>query len=494
MIVARPASLARWAQSLLLALALAGCGSNKDKPVEVLAIGDPGSLFQTGPRLPQPAQLLRSATVEGLVGFDQQGRVVPALADRWIVTDGGLSYIFRLRDGTWPDGSAITADAARSSLQQAIGGLKGTALALDLGGIAEIRTMAGRVVELRLSEPVPDLLQLLAQPELGLVWRGRGNGPMRLKRNGRIAALTPLAPEDRGLPSEEDWKEHARTLNLRALPAQSAIERFGRGEADAVFGGRLEDLPRVDAVGISRGALRVDPVTGLFGLAVVHGDGFIALPENREALAMAIDREGIADVFALDGWVATSRLVAPGLAGDAGTIGERWAGETLEVRRARAAARVAAWRASGKAAPVLRLAMPGGPGADLLFARLSDDFKAIGIEARRVGIAAPADLRLLDLVARYPRPDWFLNQLSCTNARGLCDSTADVLAARARATAEPVERLDLQSDAEAKLTKTNSYIPIGVPVRWSLIGGYLTGFAPNRWNVHPLLALAMRPR
>jgi ABC-type transport system substrate-binding protein len=490
----RSVSFIGMVQPLVLALALAGCGSDRDKPVEVVAIGDPASLFQSGPRLSQPAQLLRSATVEGLVGFDQQGRVVPALADRWIVTEGGLSYIFRLRDGTWPDGSPITADAARTALEQTIASLKGTALALDLGGITEVRTMAGRVVELRLSEPVPDMLQLLAQPELGLVWRGRGNGPMRLKRSGRIAALTPIAPEDRGLPSEEDWKERARIVNLRALPAQSAIERFGRGAADVVLGGRLEDLPRVDTAGISRGALRADPVSGLFGLVVVRADGFLTLAENREALAMAIDREGIADLFALSGWAATSRVVAPGLDGDAGTIGERWAGETIEARRARAASRVSAWRAGNGAAPVLRVAMPGGPGADLLFARLNDDFKAIGVEARRVALTAPAELRLIDLVARYPRPDWFLNQLSCTNSRGLCDSTADVLAARARASADPAERLDLQSDAEAALTKTNSYIPIGVPVRWSLVSGYLTGFAPNRWNVHPLLALAMRPK
>jgi Bacterial extracellular solute-binding proteins, family 5 Middle len=477
-----------------LLLALTGCGAGRDKPVEVIAIGDPASLFVTGPRLPQPAQLLRSATVEGLVGFDQQGRVVPALADRWIVTEGGLSYIFRLRDGTWPDGSPITADAARTALQAAMADLKGTALGLDLSGVSQVRTMAGRVVELRLSEPVPDLLQLLAQPELGLVWRGRGNGPMKLKRNGRVAGLTPIAPEDRGLPSEEDWKERARAINLRALPAPGAIERFGRGDADAVFGGRLDDLPLVDAARISRGALRVDPVTGLFGLVVVRAEGFLALPENREALAMAIDRDEIADQFALSGWVATSRVVAPGLEGDAGTIGERWIGDTITVRRSRAAARVAAWRANVRGAPLVRLALPEGPGMDVLFARLDAGFKAVGVETRRVGMLAPADLRLLDLVARYPRPDWFLNQLSCTNARGLCDSTADLLAARARASENLAERLDLQGDAEAKLTKTNSYIPIGAPVRWSLASGILTGFAPNRWNVHPLLALAMRPR
>jgi ABC-type transport system substrate-binding protein len=260
-----------------------------------------------------------------------------------------------------------------------------------------------------------------------------------------------------------------------------------------VFGGRLEDLPGVDAAGISRGALRLDPVTGLFGLAVQHADGFFALPENREVLAMAIDREGLAETLALDGWSVTTRLVVPGLEGDSGSIGERWAGQTLEARRARAAARVAKWR-DGKPTPVLRLALPGGLGSDLLFERLTADFRSVGLDLRRVGLSVPADLRLVDMVARYPRPDWFLNQLSCTNARGLCDSGADLMAARARSEPDPVKRQELQAEAEARLTKTNSFIPLGVPVRWSLIGGDVTGFAPNRWNVHPLLALAMVPR
>jgi ABC-type transport system substrate-binding protein len=175
-------------------------------------------------------------------------------------------------------------------------------------------------------------------------------------------------------------------------------------------------------------------------------------------------------------------------------VTERWVGETLDSRRARAAARVSAWRGSGRHAPVLRLSMPSGPGAEVLAARLADDLRGIGITVQRVGLSSDAELRLVDTVARYPRPDWFLNQLSCANARGLCDSTADVLARRAAGAALPAERQELLAQTEARLTKTNSYIPLGAPVRWSLVSGNVTGFAPNRWNLHPLLPLAMRPK
>ena len=383
-------------------LALAACGGDADRPVEVAAIGEAGSPFALGARLPVAAQLVRSATAEGLVAFDGQGRVIPALADRWIVTDDGLSYIFRLRDGRWADGTPITGDNARTALNEAIGRVRGTALGLDLAPIDEVRTMAGRVIEIRLKRQAPDFLQLLAQPELGLLRRDRGAGPMRLVRQKQSALLTPIAPEDRGLPQQPDWDQRTRNLRLAALPAAEAIARFNAGDADIVLGGRFEDFPRLDAGGVSRGAIRLDPVAGLFGLAIVGRPGFLSLPENREALSMAIDREAIETALGVGGWTATTRLVNPGLADDNGTVGERWPGRSVAERQAQAAARVARWNNDVQ----LKVALPAGPGADQIFARLQADWAAIGVKAIRVAEGAAADLVMVDTVARYARADW----------------------------------------------------------------------------------------
>ena len=96
---------------LVACVLLAGCGAGKNTAVTVVAIGDPSTPFEKSVRMSPPARLVRGATVEGLVGFDEQGQIVPALADRWIITDDGLSYIFRLRDGTWADGSPPNASS-----------------------------------------------------------------------------------------------------------------------------------------------------------------------------------------------------------------------------------------------------------------------------------------------------------------------------------------------------------------------------------------------
>ena len=111
----------------------ASCGPlGDDGPVAVAVIGEPSSTFEEGLELAPAAQYVRAATLEGLVALDPAGQVIPAIAERWIVTDDGLSYIFRLRASDWPDGEPITGDAVRTLLAEAISAQKDTALGLDL--------------------------------------------------------------------------------------------------------------------------------------------------------------------------------------------------------------------------------------------------------------------------------------------------------------------------------------------------------------------------
>lgn len=481
--------------SLLLLAGLAGCGNSTAPVLAVDAIGGPDDPFVQGQRLPPSAQLVRAATAEGLVAFDAEGSVVPALADRWIVTSDGLSYIFRLRDGTWEDGSELTGETARDALRAALAGLKGTPLGQDLSVIAEVRAMAGRVVELRLSRPAPDLLDLLAQPELSLTGRGRGTGALSLRRKGADALLTPVAPERRGLSQAADWQTEVRPITLRATSTAAAVEDFAADKADAVLGGRFADYAQgLGAAGLTRRALRVDPVAGLFGLWVQPGSGALASPAGREALAMAIDRDALASDLAIPEWRPTTRVIPAGAAEAPPAIGERWTDMDMPKRRAAALSRLAPWTVKGGDAITVRVALPAGPGADVVWRHLQADFNAIGVRSLRVAENAPADLRLVDWVARYGRADWYLGQLGCGAARGQCSEAADTAAASARAAATPQARADALAAAEQALTLANVFIPLGNPIRWSLVREPLPGFAPNAWGWHPLSALATRPK
>lgn len=477
---------------LLAALALSSCGpSGGGGPVEVAIVGSPGSLFQQSVRLAPPAQLMRAATSEGLVALDQTGQVVPAIAERWIVTDDGLSYIFRLRDTTWPGGDAITAADVRQRLRQSIARLQGTSLGLDLATVRDIRAMTGRVIEVRLSAPMPDFLRLLAQPELGLIWNGGGAGPMALSKKVKqsSAQLSALPPESRGLPAREDWEDVARPVAVRALPADKAVAAFSRGDVDLVIGGSIVDFPQAEAGPLSRGTIQVDPVIGLLGLTVRSETGLLADPARREALSMAIDRAGLIQSFGLSGWRESSWPIPPEAFPTPNYIADRWNGASIAERRQVAAARVQAWAGPERKA-VVRLALPRGPGSDLLFQRLAEAWGAIGVTTRRAAPGEAADLELRDTVARYSAPGWYLNQFHCSLGIGLCAPRADALAREALAERDPARREKLLAEAHAALVEREVYIPLGAPVRWSLVRASIQGYLPNGWGIHPLFPLS----
>ena len=491
--------------------AISACGDSQSGPVKVDFTTPSGPLFAKGSTQGDAALHIREATASGLVSLDRNGAVTPAIADRWIVTDDGKSYIFRLRDGNWPDGSSINAKNVRQALQRTLRELSGTALGLDVAQISDVRAMAERVIEIRLSSPMPDFLQLLAQPELAVHRKNGDSGPMSMSRKGGTATLRLRSPEETGLPMDDDWAEHNRPVAVESLPAEEAISRFKSGSVDVVLNGRLGSLPLIDMGPLSGSVLQLDPALGLFGLQVRYDKGFLAEAEGREALSMAIDRDRLRDVVNIGGWTPTSRLVGPGLQDDLGTIGERWADVPMAQRREEAALRVAAWKASirselsGKrknSAPaasdplILRLtiSLPTGPGFDRLLKELTSQYAEIGIKLERAEDSKSADLVMVDEVARYAGARWFLNQFNCSLKRGVCSPEADKRASEAIVSTDPVERAALLTEAEAELTTSNAYIPFGPPIRWSLVRGNQGGFANNRWAFHPLPEFATLPK
>ncbi len=472
---------------------LSACGSAADRgPVNVAIMGEDGSLFEEGVRLSSAAQHIRATTNEGLVALDPSGQVIPAIAERWIVTDDGLSYIFRLRNSNWPDGEPITAGGVRMLLEDAIRQLDGTSLGLDLAKVTEVRAMTGRVVELRLSGPMPDFLRLLAQPELGFVNRGSGAGPMVLSRDEetRMARLSALPPQERGLPAREDWEDMSRGLTVRAFTGEVAVEAFSSGDVDLLMGGTIADFPLAQLGPLSRGTVQVDPAQGIFGLIIRSDEGVLSSPARREALAMAIDRAELIQPFGLGGWQPETWIVPQALFSPLQYAENRWSDLTVEERRNVARRRIAEWRAGADEDPVLSVGLPQGPGSDLLFEQLSSAWQAVGVTAVRAGLGEGAQIELRDRLARYSSPRWFLNQFNCTLDLGLCSPGADALVRDSLELRDPAAKQALLAEAHAELMAAEVFIPLGVPVRWSLVRGAVNGYQANQWGLHPLFPLS----
>lgn len=473
---------------------LASCGVADDDGVVDIAYIQTGAVEDEDQVVPSSMQrLVLAASRQGLVRFNEVGDVVPAIAERWIVTDDGRSYIFRITEFDLPDGTRLTAPVVAASLRRTIARYEGTSLGLDLAKVTEVRAMTGRVIEIRLSSPMPALLQLLAQPELGIGVARGVTGPMSVSENGSTQVLEAIPPEARGLAEQPGWEDMTREVHLTPYADTEAARAFSQGEVDMIMGGRMASLPLAVTGALSRGTVRLDSTLGLFGFEVAKREGILASPAGREAISMAIDRSALVQQLNLGGWAETTRIVPSGLPGYTPGADERWSGLSIEQRRARAAGVVRNWRNTTGLDAAVSVSLPQGPGSDFVFVSLQRDLAAIGVVATRAGEGEAAHLVLKDETARYVGARWFLNQFNCRVSPGVCSEDADFLVQLALDAANPEEEASYLAEAEATLLATNLYIPLGAPIRWSQVRAGVEGFSENAWAFHPLFPLSRAP-
>jgi len=467
-------------KSALALLSLAACTSFNSGPVNVVVIGDPPRIVDADAQPMGPTDaVLTGAVAQGLVRLDAGGQIVPGLAERWNVSDDGLSYIFRMGDARWPDGKRVTPRAVVRQLRAAAAPGGRNPLRGVLTGIEEIVATAN-VIEIRLAAPRPNLLHHLARPELAIIEDGAGAGPFGVRRDGH-GHLRLV----RSVPDGEAEREE--TVVLAAHRAAIAVALFDQGSADLVLGGTANDLPVARAADPPAAALRFDPAAGLFGLAVVDTDGPLANPDLRRALSMAVDRDALAAAIGPEGLQPRSTLTARGLSNLPAPAEPGWAAFPLDARIAEAR------RLVGTAGPLqrsIRVAIPAGPGFRLLFAHLRRDWARIGIDAVRVDVSRNADLRLVDEVAPSRGASWYLERFTCDRAP-VCDPNADAALAASRTARDPAARVGHLAAADRLLAEAVPFIPLTTPVRWSLVSRRITGFRTNPFAVHSLTDLVV---
>lgn len=467
---------------LLAFVLLAGCDrAPPSGPIEVSTIGPPLTTVAAAERDPgpAPAAALLGAIRQGLLRFDGGGQVVPGLAQRWIVSDSGRSLIFRLAD----DDRGAAAIARR--LRAAIAAASPNPLRPLLGAIGHVDAVTPQVVDIELGAPRPNILPLFAQPAMSMARTSvAGGGPFDLLRLSRGIATMRLRPDPSRDP--DDAAPAPLVVRLRGEDAGHAVARFAAGQAAFVTGGRFVDLPVARTAGLADDALRFDPAPGLFGLAFVAAEtGFTADPGRRAALAMAIDRDRIAHAFAVPGWATASGIVPAGTPEIDQPARPDWSDASLADRQARARTVVTAWTDAGNVAQPVRVAMPPGPGARLLFALIAADWQAIGVPAEAVAADAPADLRLVDQVAPADTAAFYLRRFACDHGVP-CTAASDRVLIAARTTPSLAERGVLLTQADALIAATVPFVPLGSPIRWSLVAPSLDRYRDSPRAIHPL--------
>ncbi|HVH67837.1 MAG TPA: ABC transporter substrate-binding protein [Gemmatimonadales bacterium] len=171
--------------ALALALACRGAGS-RTGPVSLTYYEsyDPRSLdpaFSTD----VPTGEMVTLAFDGLTQFDPDGRLLPALADRWSAERQGRRYVFHLRPGVkFHDGTPLTARVVRASLLRVlapgtkggrpwplypIAGAEAYAAGRGRGEDVGIEVLGDSGLAFTLTEPLAIFPKFLAMPVAGVV-------------------------------------------------------------------------------------------------------------------------------------------------------------------------------------------------------------------------------------------------------------------------------------------------------------------------------------
>ena len=306
--------------ALLGIVAACGCAEKPAGPPDTLNRGlssDPESLDYHKARSTQAAEVLRDLG-EGLVGLSATGEIVPAAAERWEISDDGLTYTFHLREGLrWSNGETVTADHFVAGLRRLVDPSTAAFYAqfiVDIENAAGITTgdipvsMLGvdapdvRTVRLRLVQPTPYLISLLTHPSTFPIHPGslaeHGDSfarPGKLVSNGAYKLDAWVPGSIVSLKRNEHYWNNAATaidaVNYHVVVQDTAeLNRYRAGELHITSAVPAEAFAQVRANYGSQ--LHVAPTLGLnyYGFNLTKPP-FKGNPALRQALSMAIDRE-----------------------------------------------------------------------------------------------------------------------------------------------------------------------------------------------------------
>lgn len=249
-----------------------------------------------------------------LIELEPNGHdLAPGLAEKWDVSDDGLTYTFHLREGVkFDDGTPLDADAVVTSLRRVLGIAKGDSSILAQHTTQkDIRAVDPQTVEVRLNAPFSPFPQVIALFDIGSIinpamleqhatkkdrWAERwfrknmsGTGAFRLDSWKRNQSLTLQR-------SDTSWHPQAKLATLRFESpgdASTVSLRLRQGDLDLVdpnilSSDQLKALTDAPGIKVERQPI-YDAVYWVMNLSKKPFDD----PRIRQAFSYAMDYDGI---------------------------------------------------------------------------------------------------------------------------------------------------------------------------------------------------------
>lgn len=273
---------------------------------------------------------------EGLVRYDKETKITPAMAESWTITDEGKTYTFKLRDAKWSNGDSVTAEDFLFAWERLLNPETAADYAYELyyvvngeqynaGEITDfsqvgIKALDAKTLEVKLNAPAPQFLGLTAFGPLMPVnakvvkanpdWATKaetfiGNGPFKMttwERNQKFEFAK----------NDQYWDKDTVKLDTltytSVTSATTELNMFETGQIDLGDDPPQEEMERLIKEGIVTVGADLTTYYYLFNTKAAPMDDV----RVRKALAMAIDRESIVKNVTKAGQKPAFAFVPPG--------------------------------------------------------------------------------------------------------------------------------------------------------------------------------------
>ena len=470
---------------------------------------------------------------EGLTRIDGKGAIVAGVASSWDVAPDGLTWTFHLRpEAKWSDGTPVTSADFVYGLRRALDPATAAPYASILYSIVGARDFNdGRLkdparlgvaapdaqtLKLTLVEPTPYLAGVLtlavAYPMPRKTIEANGNEwtrPGKMISNGAYV-LDAWEPQQEIRLSRSPVYWDAKSVKIDTArwevveQDETAFKRFRNGELD------FARVPANEIPWIRKNlAEAFHPDVNMWTAYVIANTGRKPLNDVRlrQALAMTLDREALADKIDPRGEVPAYGLVPPGMPGYTQQPPD-WV-KLSKPERLALARQLYADAGYGPDHPLkLDLIYPLTEDRKRLTSAMAIMWKqALGAdvtmdnEENQVVLAQTRhhdfQLSVYGWIADYPDPWTFLSTLLSTsgdlNTSDYKNPEYDALLAQSTHALDPAERNKLLEAAERLVSRDLPIIPMYYDVRPYLVSTRLDGYHANPLDVHPTQDLAFKP-
>ena len=317
------------AVALTAALALAACNPSADSgdggggesgPFVVARTGDIDGRDPATSTAFQTVQTL-DLVYDTLIETTDSGQLEPSLAEEWEVSGDGTTVTLTLREGVqFHDGSELSAEDVKASLDRVLDPETGSVVASNLGNVKSVEATDDTTVTISLSKPDTALLNVLSQTgtaildsaviESGSVEREvNGTGPFRWGSWEQGQQVTLEANEDY-------WGEAPKigTVEMRVIPDESSILSGMRaGSFDL---GVVTDPSVVNQADTAAMQVLSQPTLSYHVLQLNGQRGPLRRLEVRQAIACALDREQVVEQAYFGEGEVTGPITSPAFDSD----------------------------------------------------------------------------------------------------------------------------------------------------------------------------------